>query len=108
MDLRSSGFASLRCDSRTRQTFGNVKNKTMKKKKAVLEVLTLLMSSGLCTLKFVSPGTWSCPLPSGFILMSSLSVGFSLNRSLKDKRHVYDLQTLTQGPESTGDTCWCD
>jgi len=59
------------------------------------------MSSGLCTVFSVSPGTYSCPLPSGFILMSSLSVGFSLSRSLQDDRELQCLQTLPRGTLST-------
>ncbi len=59
------------------------------------EVLTLLMSSGLCTVISVRPGTYSCPLPSGFILMSSLSVGFSPSRFLTNNTNVYNLSNLS-------------
>ncbi len=68
------------------------------------EVLTLLMSSGLCTANSVSPGTYSCPLPSGFIFMSSLSVGFSPSRFLMRNTDVYNLQTRTRGSDSPPET----
>lgn len=44
---------------------------------------TLLMSSTLCTWNSVSPGTYSCPLPSGHSRISSFSWGSCPSRSLE-------------------------
>lgn len=48
-----------------------------------LQPHTLLMSSTLCTWNSVSPGTYSCPLPSGHSRISSFSWGSCPSRSLE-------------------------